>query len=139
MQLVYKESNVLIYFHEDYKVLHLKWLETDCKDKNFEVMAVLENLTIELEVEGWLFDTSNCRAFRIEGIEDNIEGFAASLKNSNLKRYARIASKDLGYEYTIKEYIEHFNKKFNLGLEVECFTDEAEAIAWIFRPINRDN
>lgn len=134
MKLVYKEDNALIYFHEKGKVLHLKWISFDCQKGYAQLVETLIRLTIELEVTAWLFDLKNCQMVRYRLVKTDLDYLLQNLRNTDLKKYARIPSKDPDYEVQVGERIEYFVKTFFPNLQIANFENETDALAWIFEP-----
>ncbi len=130
--LVFELENTRIYFHHNHKTLHLKWKGPDCKSIYVEVIEALKRLTLELKAEGWLFDLSQCSAIQTDIGTSNMDQLAEALKGSNLKKYARVVSKDQEYEQAIRQRIPTLNRIYNLDLQVGNFETEAEALAWLF-------
>ena len=138
MKLVYEKFNALVYFHKKHKILHLKWISTNCREGYLEVIKALIKLTIELKVEGWLFDFRNCQLLPAEVVQENIKYIGNALSQSKLKKFARLVSKDLNYEMHARENIDQINKEFFLGVEVAYFTNELDALSWMFDAIEGD-
>ncbi len=132
MDIIFDLNNVQIFHHREHKILHLKWLGPDCVDGYMEVLKALRKFTLDLEVEAWLLNLGHCQKMQLEGLTQLVH-VANALTESQLKRYARVRSKDQEYERILHEKLYKFNKDYQLGLDTGSFDTEAEALAWLFQ------
>jgi len=132
MDIVFELNNIQIFHHPEHKVLHLKWLGPDCVDGYMDMLKALRKFTLDLEIEAWLVNLGQCRKMQLEGLT-SLAHVANALTESQLKRYARVKSKDLDYERILQEKVHKFIKDYALGFEMASFETESEALAWLFQ------
>ncbi len=132
MELVFDQKGTRLYYHPEHKVLHLKWSGIDDSDLYLEVLKSFRTLTIELGITGWLTDLSEGKTMPTLTMKVYLEFLWSALTEGHLKKYARVVSQDEQYEKSIMVKLAALNKDYNLGIEIESFKTEAEALAWLF-------
>lgn len=131
LPVILENKFVTIHFDAGLSMLRLEWLDYYTADEYKEVLKIMIDTSKERDVKYWLTDSRRLEFLLLSNVCSALEVMGAELRETNVRKIARIRSKDILNENQIAEKVKAEKLAGTLPFDVGFFDDETSAMNWL--------
>lgn len=131
MQIIYTYELMTIHYISENNLLQVEWQGFVASQDYRHIMKKMAQLTIELNIQNWIFNISQAEALQIGDLIWTTEYLGPLMKGNVLKKVARVDDKKRELLNDLKLIIADAIIQYNLSVAVEFFDDVASALNWL--------
>ena len=126
-----EKTNIRLWIDLDVKLMYTEWLLRPSAEEYRETVELMIHMVSEYAVACWIAESRMLSGMPIDVQKSILQQLAPLLKNSTLKKLARIIEKDSHSNYMFQDLSNKFRRRHRTVIEVEQFISFEDAADWV--------